>query len=63
MRSALRRLTPRLRAAARALRGFLAGFTGMPSARLAAGGPQGAGDAAAVERSLAERAARRQSCC
>ena len=62
MRSALRRLTPRLRAAARALRGFLAGFTGMPSARLAAGGPQ-APRRRGRERSLAERAARRQSCC
>jgi hypothetical protein len=57
MREALLRLVPRLRAAARALRGFLAGFTGMPSARLAAGCPH------ATRQALADRSARRPSCC
>jgi hypothetical protein len=59
-----RRLLEGTRAAARALRGFLAGFTGMPSARL----PEpraccegGAADAA--REALGERAARRPTCC
>ena len=38
-----------------ALRGFLAGFTGMPAARL----PEGGG----ARHALGERAKRRQSCC
>jgi hypothetical protein len=38
-----------------ALRGFLAGFTGMPAARLP--------DGCCAEHALAERAARRKSCC
>ena len=57
MKGALLRLTPRLRAAARALRGFLAGFTGMPSARLAADCPH------ATREALSDRSARRPSCC
>jgi len=38
-----------------ALRGFLAGFTGMPAARL----PEGR----CARHALAERAAQRKSCC
>ena len=57
MSHALRRLGPPLRAAARALRGFLAGFTGMPSPRLAERCPDGA------RRALEGRSSRRPSCC
>jgi hypothetical protein len=45
----------RLRTIASALRSFLAGFTGMPAARL----PEGC----CARHALGERAARRQSCC
>jgi hypothetical protein len=50
--------------AVRALRGFLAGFTGMPAARLDAPGARCGGDAAhAARHALAEQAARRPRCC
>lgn len=64
MRAALRRWTPKLRAAGAtlraagaALRGFLAGFTGMPSARLPERCPHAAREA------LSTRSARRPTCC
>jgi hypothetical protein len=57
MSGVLRRARGRAAAAARALRGFLVGFTGMPAAHLGAGCAHGARDA------LAERAARRPGCC
>jgi hypothetical protein len=57
MRNALLRLAPRLRGAAAALRGFLAGFTGMPAARLPGDCPHAARDA------LASRSSRRPTCC
>jgi hypothetical protein len=57
------RLLSAARAASRALRGFLAGFTGMPSARLGPC-PRCEGDAVRVAReALEERTARRPSCC
>jgi hypothetical protein len=49
IRSASRRV-------ADALAGFLRGFLGLP-------GTRGASDPAAARRALAERAARRRSCC
>jgi hypothetical protein len=57
MRASARRLTPQLRAALRALRGFLAGFTGMPAARLPGSCPNAAREA------LSDRSARRPTCC
>jgi len=51
------RLAARTRDAARALRGFLAGFTGIPAARPAPCCPD------AARRALTERAARRPTCC
>jgi hypothetical protein len=57
MRAALRRSASTLRAAGAALRGFLAGFTGMPSARLPARCPDAAREA------LGARSARRPTCC
>ena len=48
-------MTGRLRAFCAALRGFLAGFTGMPAARLP--------DGCCARHALAERASRRKSCC
>jgi hypothetical protein len=64
MRAVARAVRLRLRLAARALRGFLRGFTGMPSARLAPGCAHDAEDpGAAARRALRERAARRPSCC
>jgi len=57
MRAALRRSASTLRAAGSALRGFLAGFTGMPSARLPARCPDAAREA------LGARSARRPTCC
>jgi hypothetical protein len=57
-------LRERTRAAARALRAFLAGFTGMPAARLESPCPGCGGDARRAARdALAARASRRQSCC
>jgi hypothetical protein len=52
----------RLLPAARALRGFLRGFTGMPSARLAPGCSH-EDPVAAARRALSEHAARRPTCC
>jgi hypothetical protein len=57
MRAALRRWAPKLRAAGAALRGFLAGFTAMPSARLSERCPHAAREA------LSNRSARRPTCC
>jgi len=57
VRRAASQLAARARAAARALRGFLVGFTGMPAARLADRCPHGA------RRALSDRAARRPTCC
>ena len=58
------RLAGCVRAAARALRDFLAGFTGMPSARLDAPCARCGRDAGrAAREALGERAARRPSCC
>jgi hypothetical protein len=57
MRAALRRWAEKLRAAGAALRGFLAGFTGMPAARLPERCPHAARDA------LSKRSARRPTCC
>lgn len=56
------RLLAGARAATRALRGFLAGFTGMPSGRLAAPGRERCAAGSARE-ALGERAARRPGCC
>ena len=57
-------LLARTRAAARALRAFLAGFTGMPSARLDPRCPTCGGNARRAARdALAARASRRPSCC
>jgi hypothetical protein len=57
-------MTRTCRRALRALRGFLVGFTGMPSARLEAPGPRcGRGAAHAARHALAEQAARRPRCC
>jgi hypothetical protein len=55
-------LAGRAAAAARALRGFLVGFTGMPAARLDAGCAH-ARPADGAREALAERAVRRPSCC
>jgi hypothetical protein len=57
MRAALLRIAPSLRSAAGALRGFLAGFTGMPAARLPGDCPHAARDA------LSARSSRRPTCC
>lgn len=58
------RASDRLRAAARALRAFLAGFTGMPAARLDTSCPTcGADRRRAARDALTARAARRPSCC
>jgi hypothetical protein len=57
MSAALLRLAARLRPAAAALRGFLAGFTGMPAARLPGDCPHAARDA------LSARSSRRPTCC
>jgi hypothetical protein len=57
------RLRGRAIAALGALRAFLAGATGISAARLDAGCAHGAGAAARARRALAERAARRPSCC
>jgi hypothetical protein len=48
-------VTRRLRTFWTALRGFLAGFTGMPAARLP--------DGCCARHALAERASHRKSCC
>jgi hypothetical protein len=48
-------VSARIRTFVAALRGFLAGFTGMPAARL----PEGR----CARHALAERASRRKSCC
>jgi hypothetical protein len=57
MSAALLRLASRLRSVAAALRGFLAGFTGMPAARLPGDCPHAARDA------LSARSSRRPTCC
>jgi hypothetical protein len=53
-------------AGARALRDFLRGFTGMPTARLRAGGAGaevGCDESPSARRALEARSARRASCC